>query len=362
VSSASPADWRRVVADRTSTGQKARGQFRCRTPNQAFCRVFLFVWPLIAFFGPAATGDARAAITNYQARGFIKELKSDGLTVVIQHEAISNYMGAMSMPFKVKESGDLSGLAVGDPVTFRLRITDVESWIDHIAKTPGLSPEVKTPPGIVRAEERTSADTVAATATPLQVTGDHGAMSSLPAHRRHPMLDYKFTNELGQAVSIGDFRGQALALTFFFTRCPIPEFCPRLSRNFQDVASKLAAMPNAPTNWHLISITFDPMNDTPEVLKNYAENYHYDPKHWTFLTGPTNKIAELAGLCDVQYSAEGGLLNHNFRTLIIDAQNHLQMVFPTSGDLSDSIVQELLKAAAVTEQTASKRQEVSAHN
>jgi protein SCO1/2 len=162
----------------------------------------------------------------------------------------------------------------------------------------------------------------------------------------NPLRNYKFTNELGQAVSLSDFRGQALALTFIFTHCPIPEFCPRLTRNFEDVQRKLKAMENAPTNWHLLSVTFDPANDTPEVLKAYGKSYQYDPNHWSFLTGPQEKIGEFARACDVKFDPENGLFNHNFRTLIIDSSNRLQMVFPTSGDLSDSIVQELLKAAA----------------
>src|SRR6185369_14962603 len=139
--------------------------------------------------------------------------------------------------------------------------------------------------------------------------------------------------------------GQAIALTFFFTRCPIPEFCPRLSRNFEEVQRKLGAMQNAPTNWHLLSVTFDPAHDTPAVLKAYGTSYKYDPAHWSFLTGPKDKIAELARLCEVTFEPDNGFFNHNFRTLIINASNQLQMVFPVSGDISESIAQELIKAA-----------------
>jgi hypothetical protein len=98
----------------------------------------------------------------------------------------------------------------------------------------------------------------------------------------------------------------------------------------------------------LVSFSVDPSHDTPEVLRAYATSYHYDPAHWSFLTGPSDKIAELARLCDVKFEADSGFFNHNFRTLIIDASNRLQMVFPTSGDLSDAIVQELLKGAGAT--------------
>jgi protein SCO1/2 len=161
-------------------------------------------------------------------------------------------------------------------------------------------------------------------------------------------MDYQFTNELGQAVSLGEFRGQALAITFFFTRCPIPDFCPRLSKNFEAACQKLHALRNAPTNWHFLSVTFDPDYDTPSVLKTYGEQYGYDPRHWSFLTGPADKIRELASQSDVTFQRDSALFNHNFRTLIIDASGHLQMVFPTSGDLSEAITAEILKAAAIT--------------
>ena len=93
-------------------------------------------------------------------------------------------------------------------------------------------------------------------------------------------MDYKFTNQLGQAVSLSQFDGQALAITFFFTRCPIPEFCPRLSKNFQDVSQKLATRPGGPTNWHLLSVSFDTEFDTPPVLMMP----HNPPYYLTLLT------------------------------------------------------------------------------
>lgn len=149
-------------------------------------------------------------------------------------------------------------------------------------------------------------------------------------------------------MSLSDFHGQALAITFIFTRCPIPNYCPRLSRNFQEASRKLLARPNAPTNWHFLSFTFDPDFDTPAVLKAYAQRYQYNAQHWSFLTGPTNQLAELAAESNVKFDRDNGLFNHNFRTLVIDAAGHLQMVFPTGGDLSDALVTEILKAAAAT--------------
>jgi protein SCO1/2 len=232
----------------------------------------------------------------------------------------------MTMPFKVKAPTELAGLRRGDQITFQLHVTETESWVDQIHKT-GFVPLPEPPPEPAKAR---------------------------PISPKNPLLDYKFTNQLDQAVSLDDFHGQALAITFIYTRCPLPDYCPRLSKNFQEASQKLAALTNAPANWHFLSVTFDPEVDTPAMLKAYGASYGCDPAHWSFLTGPEDKIAKLAHSSGVTYEADEGTINHNFRTLIIDAAGHLQMVFPTSGDLSDAIVSEIIKAAAVTNQPGAR--------
>ena len=283
---------------------------------------------LTIFGAPASLPtQPESSIKTFPVKGVVKELPANGKTVVISHEAIPGYMDAMTMPFNVKNPKDLADLRVGETIAFRLFVGDTESWIDqisHTANSPALEKQATV------------------TAAPADAA----------ARPRHPLLDYKFTNELGQAVSLNDFKGQALGITFFFTRCPIPEFCPRLSKNFQQASEKLLAMTNAPSNWHFLSFSFDPAFDTPTVLKAYAERYQYDSNHWSFLTGPTNQIAELAAESDVKIERDGSFYNHNFRTLVVDASGHLQMVFPIGGDLSDALVAEMLKAATATNKTA----------
>jgi protein SCO1 len=296
--------------------------------------VKLFIWlcGLLVSLNFKATAqlfsnETSATVRTFKAGGIVTELKPDGRTVVIQHEAISNYMAAMTMPFHVKNPDELAGLKTGDKISFRLQVTKTESWVDQITRTGTVS--IGQKPSAIQPAEKISA---------------------------HPLRDYHFTNELGQPVSLNDFHGQALAVTFFFTRCPLPEFCPRLSKNFSEASQKLKSQTNAPANWHFLSVTFDPEFDSPAMLKAYGDSYQYDPAHWSFLTGPPDKIAELARGSGVTYQSDNGSINHNFRTLIIDATGHLQMVFPTSGDLSDAIVSEIIKAAAATNQVAAQNQ------
>lgn len=262
-----------------------------------------------------------AAPKTYAVTGIIKEIKAADSRIIIRHDEITNYMVAMTMPFNVRDTNLLTGFSAGDHVSFSLLVTEDESWIEQLKQ-------------IGRITE---------TAAPLAPTNTHAAISN-----QVPLLDYKFTNEFGRPVSFNHFKGSAVAFTFFFTRCPLPEYCPRLMKNFVGAAEKLRSQPNAPTNWHFLAITFDTAFDTPAVLREYAQRYNYDSNHWSFLTGESERIAELAKASEVYYEPDGAFFNHNFRTLVLDATGQLQMSFPIGGDLSDMLAEEILKAAAVT--------------
>jgi protein SCO1/2 len=283
----------------------------------------LYCW--LVFLSARAGGDSPAqkappgARHTFSAQGVIQELPPGQNMVVIKHDSITNYMMAMTMPFKVKTQGLLAGLHPGDRVRFRLNVTADESWVDDILKVGTGAVEADNSPVMVPAVSSTTA-----------------------------FMDYPLTNELGRKVCLNDFRGQALAITFFYTRCPLPDFCPRLSKNFQAAAEKLRARPGAPANWHFLSISFDTAFDTPAMLRAYGESYGYHPAEWSFLTGSPENIRELARISGVTYVSDSGAFKHNFRTLIIDPAGRLQTVFPIGGDLSDDIVAEIIKAAAVT--------------
>jgi protein SCO1/2 len=279
----------------------------------------------------AQVADSTAARTNspiaktnqvFEVKGVIKELKPDGKTVEIRHEAITNYMPAMVMPFEAKEPKELIGLKAGDQVKFRMTVTDDDVWIDQIQKlTVGNPNQLPSKAGVFHFSRDLE---------PLQV-GD-----ALP--------EYHFTNELGQAVSTAQFKGQALGITFIFTRCPLPNFCPKMTSNFQEVQKKLLALSNGPTNWHLLTISFDPEFDTPEILKAYADRYKADPKHWNFFTGDISEIATISEQFGQMFWKDEGALNHNLRTAIIDASGKVQKVFQGNNWTTEEMVEEMVKA------------------
>lgn len=260
-------------------------------------------------------------IQAYQVQGEVREVKQDGRTVVIRHDEIRNYMEAMTMPFRVRDTNELAGLKAGDQISFRLRVTESESWID----------QVKVIGGVASTESRSPSPAAATTNLPSGFR-----LSQIP--------DFALTNEFGQPVSLRQFQGKALAMTFFFTRCPIPEFCPRLTKNFQGAADKLKAAPDGPTNFQFLSVSFDPV-DTPVLLRTYANRYHYDSNHWSFLTGHPEHVRELARGFGVPVSGSGASLSHGFSTAIFDADGRLRKMWPIGGDMTDTIVSEMIQAA-----------------
>src|SRR6185369_667528 len=263
----------------------------------------------------------------FQVNGVVREVLPEHKQVKIEHEKIPNYMAAMTMTFDVKDAKELEGIAPGDKVSFRMVVQAKDGWIEQIKRTSSAPPGAAAPaPDTFRPAREVE---------PLQV-GDL-------------MPDYHFTNELGQVVSLSNFKGQALALTFIFTRCPYPTFCPRMSDNFAEAQKKLKAMPEAPTNWHLLTISFDPGFDTPAVLKSYATRFAADPQCWTFATGElidVTAITEQFGLMFWRPNPqEPAGISHNLRAVVIDAQGRIQKVFTENLWKADDLVAEVVKGA-----------------
>jgi protein SCO1/2 len=264
---------------------------------------------------------------TYQVKGVVHEVQPTRQKVVIAHEKIPGYMDAMTMTFDVKNTNELTGLKPGDDISFRMVVTEDDGWIDQVKRlgTTTPIPAANAPANFRRAREVDA----------LKV-GD-------------AMPNYNFTNQSGQPVTLSDLKGQSVAFTFIFTRCPFPTFCPRMSQNFEAVQSQLKEMPNAPTNWHLLSITIDPQFDTPSVLKNYATQYRYDPKRWSFVTGELidiTAIAEQFGL--LFYRPDPNQLagiNHNLRTVVLTASGKIHKVIPENTWQPSEVAAALVEAA-----------------
>jgi protein SCO1/2 len=258
----------------------------------------------------------------FQVKGVVKAIRPERKEIEIKHEAIPDYMPAMTMPFDVKDTNELAGLKPEQPVSFRLTVTDTDGWVDQI-KALG-------PPQVT--ETNTAAPSAVRVVRPLNVG--------------EPLPEFHLTNELGQPIATTQFKGQALAITWLFTRCPFPTFCPRLANDFSETQEKLLGLQGGPTNWHLLTISFDPEFDRPAVLKSYALAHHYDPAHSTFATGDLGDISAMGDLFGLAFWHDStGSITHNMRTVVIDSNGRLQKVFEGKDWTSAELAAELVNAA-----------------
>jgi protein SCO1 len=275
--------------------------------------------------GTNSTGAApESRLEIHPAKGVVIEVSPVEKKVTIKHEDIPGYMHGMTMPFDVKDTNELAGLQPGEPVSFRIVVSGNYGWIDRIRK---LGAPTNLPP---------------------PVESYHFSKVATPLNEGDLLPDYHFTNQLGQAVSTAQFKGQALAITFLFTRCPFPNFCPLMANNFAATQKKLLAMRNAPTNWHLLIISFDPEFDTPAVLRQYAEAHGADPSRWTFATGALSEITAIGEQFGLAFWKEqGGIISHNLRTVVIDASGRVQKIFTGNDWQPEDLVAEMITAAKV---------------
>jgi protein SCO1/2 len=285
-----------------------------------------------------ARTDAGVTHTNrqtFEVKGVVVKVTPGSKEVEIRHEEIPGYMPAMTMPFDVKTTNELAGIAPGDQVLFRLIVTDTEGWIENIKR---LGSSLSNAPALV-----VGPDGSQASPDKIRVVRDVE-----PLNIGDLLPEYHFTNQFGQAFSTAKFKGQALAITFIFTRCPFPTFCPFTAHNFAAAQQKLLEKTDAPKNWHLLTISFDPSYDTPRVLKAYGELYKYNPERWTLATGSMLDILTLGqqfGL--VTQPEQTGTISHNLRTVVIDAAGRVQKNIVGNSWTSDELVDEMVKAAKV---------------
>jgi protein SCO1/2 len=286
---------------------------------------------LVGWGRPALGAEGPPTPTNsvHSLRGVIREIAANRRRAVIQHEAVPDYMPAMTMGFNVRDAKELSGLAVGDTITCTLTVTPESYWISDIRKVAGG--KTNQPAGPPRA-----------------VTAD----KTKELKRGDVLPDAELVAEDGRHIRFSDFRGQALAFTFFFTRCPLPDYCPRMAANFAAARALLLTRP-AFTNWQLLSISFDPDFDRPAVLAAYAKAYRADiPEHWLFSAASVRVLRDLGPRLDllVHRDPDGGI-SHNLRTVVLDPKGRIFRQF----DGNEWKPEELVEAVAGAAQTPARR-------
>lgn len=244
-------------------------------------------------------GFASAVSTNRQqvftVQGRVISLDVDSGIVKIAHEAIPNYMPAMTMPFLARDSNSLRGLHPGDSVTFVLTVNERDSWISGISR-----------------KSLASSNSLAEPQTP--------AVDHLKPGQKVPNFD--FVDQDGRTRTLFEFAGKYVVLTFIYTRCPLPDFCPLLSTKFSELQARLGK--EFPGEFHLISVSIDPRYDTPVVLKGYSQAHNANPATWTFATGTLEQVHTVARLFGLTFSQKnGGFIEHDLRTVLIGADGRV---------------------------------------
>jgi protein SCO1/2 len=254
--------------------------------------VLLFVAALAA-----ACSRPSAPAKEYHLTGQILSLQPDRQEVLIKHDDIKGFMPAMTMPYKVKDGSLLSGKQPGDLVEATLVVGEVDAHLSTLEKT-GHAP-LDTPPPV-------------SDAPPILEPGQQ-------------VPDALLVNQDGAPIPFSSLRGHRVAVTFIYTRCPQPDFCPLMNRNFAAVQTALATDPSL-SDVRLLTVTMDPAFDTPKVMKEHAALYKADPNRWIFATGEAKDIRQFESAfgIDVEPSAEDqAQIIHNLRTAIVDANGRL---------------------------------------
>lgn len=256
---------------------------------------------------------------HYEARGIVRGFAPDRSTIEIEHETIPGFMPSMTMPFLPKDLSEISGLQRGDAIAFRLTVTDKDSAIDQIRKIdarqvqlPAQKEEVSSP---ARSSDRLS----------------EGDM----------MPEFTLIDQDARTITLNDFRGQPFVFTFIFTRCPLPNFCPLMSRHFAALQSAIEIATDPVAGTRLLSISFDPDFDSPAVLKTFAAGEHANPNVWKFATGAKPEIEKLTHEFSVFVQPEGGSISHGLVTALIDRNGRIAKIWRGNGWPPEEVIREL---------------------
>jgi protein SCO1/2 len=264
---------------------------------------FLKPWFLLAIFTLTLTACSRKPTVperQYDLSGKIVAVDRNARELTIQHEDVPGLMKGMTMPFRVKDDWVFNTAQPGDNVTATLIVAGDSSYLENVVVTKGASPAPNE------------------NGLRLPQIGD-----AVP--------DFTLVNQDGKKLRLAQFRGKAVLITFIYTRCPLPDYCIRMSNNFNAIAKQLKHQPAIYDKTEQLSISFDPEYDTPKVLRDYGDNYagDIDPKftHWQFVTANPAEIKKVSDFFGLSYIPNGTQIVHSLRTAVIGPDGRIVHFF-----------------------------------
>lgn len=261
---------------------------------------------------------------QYTLQGQVLSVAADRREASIKHEEIPGFMPAMTMPYKASDARQFEHLTAGDLITATLVVVSNDAYLKDVKKV-GEAPIEKPP------QAAPSASSGFELLNPGEV-----------------VPNAQFVDQDGKTRDLASFRDSTLVVTFIYTRCPIPTFCPLMDRHFAAIQNKLKTEP-ALRRVHLVSVSFDPIADTPPVLKKHAATLGADPKYWTFLTGERDEIDRFAARFGVTVTREMTNpleISHSLRTAIVDAKGALVKAYTGNEWTPDQVLADLRHVAA----------------
>ena len=268
----------------------------------------------------AACGGRRDE-RRFTLNGQIETLDPPVKNLVVKHDEIKGFMPAMTMPYEVRDAKLLDGLAAGDLITATLVVETNGAYLTNIKKT-GTAPLEKKPP------------------EPPNPSASSGFELLKPGDA---VPDNAFVDQDGRKRQFASFKGTPVVMTFIYTKCPLPTFCPLMDRHFAALQKPLKADPTL-AKVHLITVSFDPATDTPPVLKAHAKKLEADLTRWTFLTGDRDEVDHFAARFGVSVGRamnDARDITHNLRTVIIDAEGKVVKVYTGNEWTPDQVLADL---------------------
>jgi protein SCO1 len=254
----------------------------------------------------ACAACARGTGARYPIHGQILAIdgsRSNGrVEVTLKHDDIRGFMPAMTMPYALGDPANASGLAAGDIIDATLVVNGSDVHLDGVRKSGHAA-----------------------------LPGDARAVRIMDVMQPGDLVpDDALVDQTGATRRLSDWRGRALAVTFVYTRCPLPDFCPAMDRRFGTLQTAIKADPTLPARVHLVTVSFDPAHDTPAVIQQHADARGADPAVWSYLTGAPAAIDHLTSRFGVSTIPENGTaetIAHNLRTAIVDPDGRLVTIY-----------------------------------
>jgi protein SCO1/2 len=280
-----------------------RKSFRQRHKSEILFVLLLAVFVVVPVACKKASAPQDQA-KRYHLVGKVISIDQQQSSVMIDGQEIPGFMAAMAMPYPVHDAKTLSSLGPGDEITADVVVTGDGAYLENIVVTKKGTGSTAQPPGMSHQPQ--------------------------PGER---VPDFALVNQDGRKIALNSFQGKVLLVTFIYTRCPFPDFCPLVSKNFSQIYATLRGNPALESKVRLLSASFDPEHDTPAVLKHYAATFSQttggDPfDRWEFATVPAKELPKVADFFGLYYKSSADQIVHSMSTTVISPSGTVFKWYP----------------------------------